>query len=60
MTEKSSVKSYKKMSKKEQKAVNAKKRGSWYGLNPVTRVPPNPKAYSRAKQSAQTRRQMDY
>ena len=60
MTEKSLVKSYKKMSKKEQKAVNAKKRGSWYGLNPVTRVPPTLRAYRRAKQSAQTRRQLDY
>ena len=32
-----------KLSKKQQKAINAKKRGSWYGVNPVTRKPENPK-----------------
>lgn len=40
---------YEKLSKKKQREVNAAKRGSWNGLNPVTRVPPNSKAYNRAK-----------
>jgi len=38
---------YEKLSKKKQKELNAKKRGSWYGLNPVTRVPESPRAYKR-------------
>ena len=40
---------YEKMSKKQRKAVDAKRRGSWNGLNPVTRKPANPKAYNRKK-----------
>lgn len=40
---------YEKMSKKQQKAVDAKRRGSWGDLNPVTRKPENPKAYNRRK-----------
>lgn len=36
-----------KQSKKAQKEYHAKQRGSWYGLNPVTRIVPNRKAYSR-------------
>lgn len=40
---------YEKLSKKKQKELNAKKRGSWQGLNPVTRRPENPKAYNRKK-----------
>lgn len=40
--------SYEKKSKKEQKAINAAKRGSWHGLSPVTRITPNKKTkYSR-------------
>ena len=38
-----------KRSKKEQREYNASKRGSWGNLNPVTRIPPNPKAYNRKK-----------
>jgi len=38
-----------KQSKQKQKAYHAAKRGSWGTLNPVTRKPPNPKVYSRAK-----------
>ena len=38
-----------KQSKKMKKAFYAKRRGSWYGVNPITRVPPNSKAYSRTK-----------
>ena len=44
-----------KRSKKAQKAYHAKQRGSWYGLDPVTRVVPNRKAYDRnsAKKATQ-------
>lgn len=36
-----------KRSKKAQKEYHAKQRGSWYGLNPVTRTVPNGKVYDR-------------
>ena len=38
-----------KLSKKKQREQNAARRGSWHGLNPVTRKPENPKAYNRRK-----------
>jgi hypothetical protein len=38
-----------KMSKKAQKELNDKKRGTWGGTNPVTRVQPNKKAYDRKR-----------
>ncbi len=40
---------YEKLSKKKQRELDLKKRGSWGGLNPVTRRPKNPKAYDRRK-----------
>ena len=40
---------YEKLSKKEKKRRDALKRGSWYGINPVTRKPANSKAYNRRK-----------
>ena len=40
---------YEKLSKKEKKRRNAIRRGSWYGINPVTRKPANSKAYNRRK-----------
>ena len=40
---------FEKLSKKEQQKRNAARRGSWYGLNPVTRKPENSKAYNRRK-----------
>ena len=40
---------YEKLSKKAKRALDARKRGSWGGLNPVTRRPANPKAYDRNK-----------
>ncbi len=40
---------YEKLSKKEQKKLNAAKRGSWGAVKPVTRKPENPKAYNRRK-----------
>ena len=40
---------FEKLSKKKQKELNARKRGSWNGINPVTRRPENVKAYNRKK-----------
>ena len=40
---------FEKLSKRKQRELNAQKRGSWHGLNPVTRKPENPKAYNRRK-----------
>lgn len=37
----------KKQSKKKQREYHAKQRGSWYGLNPVTRTVPSRKTYDR-------------
>ena len=37
---------YEKLSKKKQRELIAMKRGSWGGLNPVTRKSANPKAYN--------------
>lgn len=36
-----------KRSKREQKKYHAQKRGSWGGINPITRKPPNSHAYQR-------------
>ena len=41
--------SYEKLSKKKKRELNQKRRSSWYGVNPVTRKPANPKAYNRQK-----------
>lgn len=40
---------YEKLSKKKKRQLDAEKRGSWYGLNPITRKPKNPNAYDRKK-----------
>lgn len=40
---------YEKLSKKEKKKLNEARRGSWQGVNPVTRRSENPKAYNRSK-----------
>lgn len=40
---------YEKLSKKKQRGLAAKRRGSWGALNPVTRKLKNPKAYNRGK-----------
>lgn len=40
---------YGKLPKKKKAELDRKKRGSWGGLNPVTRKPDNPKAYKRSK-----------
>ena len=38
---------YEKMSKKQKKEFDRRKRNTWQGFNPVTRKPENPKAYKR-------------
>ena len=40
---------YDKLSKKAKRELDARRRGTWGGLSPVTRKPPNPKAYDRNK-----------
>ena len=40
---------YEKLSKKEKRKVDAAARGSWNGINPVTRKPENSRAYNRRK-----------
>jgi len=39
----------KKQSKLQQKKFHDSKRGTWGEINPITRKPPNPKAYNRRK-----------
>ena len=38
-----------KQSKQERKKFHDAQRGTWGNVNPVTRKPPNPKAYNRRK-----------
>ena len=40
---------YEKLSKKEKRKINNKRRRTWGGINPITRKPENSKAYSRKK-----------
>ena len=40
---------YEKLSKKKKRELDLKQRTTWGSLNPVTRRPPNPKAYNRKK-----------
>lgn len=40
---------YDKLSKKKRRELDARRRGSWGALNPVTRKPANPRAYKRRK-----------
>ena len=44
-----------KQSKKAQRAHYAKQRGSWNGVNPVTKTVPSGKAYSRTKTKHEAR-----
>jgi hypothetical protein len=41
--------SYQKLSKKKRREMDKRQRVTWGTLNPVTRKPPNPKAYDRKK-----------
>ena len=38
-----------KQSKRKQRAYHGAQRKDWGGMNPITRKPPNPKAYERKK-----------
>jgi len=40
---------FEKLSKKMQRELMAQKRGTWGGLNPVTRKSENPKVYNKKK-----------
>ncbi len=42
-------KPYAKLSKRRKHDVDSSRRGTWHSINPVTRKPPNPKAYNRKK-----------
>lgn len=44
-----------KQSKKAQREYYKKKRGSWNGVCPVTRIVPNGKGYDRAKEKRRPR-----
>ena len=46
----------KKRSKKAQREYHAKRRGSWYGLNPVTRTAASGKVYDRKRLKQALRR----
>ncbi len=48
---------YEKMSKKKKREQDAARRGDWGGLDPVTRVPPEPRAYDRAKRKEDERKE---
>ena len=54
---KKSPTTFHKLSPRMQKELNAARRGSWGGLNPVTRVPPLSGAYRRAAVKAAFRRE---
>ncbi len=41
--------SLEKLSKKKKRELDKQKRAGWGSFNPVTRKPPNPKAYNRKK-----------
>ena len=41
---------FEKLSKKKKKEYYASQRGTWNGVNPVTKVVPNKKLYNRKKQ----------
>lgn len=40
---------YEKLSKKQQRQINDAKRNTWGPLNPITRTPPNSRAYNRKR-----------
>lgn len=46
-----------KQSKKAQKAFHARQRGSWNGINPISRKAPNRKAYDRNRAKTADRRE---
>ena len=53
---------YGKLSKKKRRELDARRRGSWGNVNPVTRRSENPKAYDRnkARKAACRQENMDF
>ena len=45
---------YEKLSKRRRRELDRQKRGSWGAISPVTRRPPNPKAYNRSQSRKQS------
>lgn len=48
-----------KQSKRAQKAYHNKQRGSWNGVNPVTRTIPNGRVYDRNRMKRENRNTID-
>lgn len=48
-----------KQSKRAQKAYHRKQRGSWNGVNPVTRILPNGRGYDRNRMKRESRNAVD-
>ena len=46
-----------KQSKKHRRAYHATQRGTWYGVNPVSRMKPSGKAYDRNRLKRETRKE---
>lgn len=44
---------YEKLSKKEKRKLDSKKRNTWGALNPITRKPENSRAYNRSDMKKQ-------
>lgn len=49
---------YSKMSKKERRAMDAKRRGSWLGVKPYTRTEDSGRAYNRKRTNRETRKEV--
>ena len=47
---------YEKLSKKKKREADRARRGSWGGINPVTRRPDDPKAYKRSERKSEWKR----
>lgn len=47
-----------KLSKRKKRELAAKQRGSWNGVNPVTRKPPRPGVYQRGKEKRACREEI--
>lgn len=51
--------SLKKMSKKAQREYHRQQRGSWNGIDPVSRIAPSPKTYDRNRMKRSVRNSVD-
>ena len=48
-----------KLSKRKKRELASSQRGDWGGINPVTRMPPNSKAYRRSKEKQASRKDQE-